>query len=288
MGKIPKRKQVPFELCSDFEPMGDQPQAIAQINENLNAKVPFQVLLGVTGSGKTFTIAQVIAKQNRPCLVLAPNKTLAAQLYTEFRELFPKNQVRYFVSYYDYYQPEAFIPSTNTYIEKDAAINDEIDKMRHAATKSLLESRDTIIVASISCIYGIGAPEKYFEMMLFIEVGQTISREELIQNLVRLQFVRADEDFRRGSFRVKGEVVDIFPSDEDARAIRIIFFGDEIEEIREIDSITSTTLQKTSSAAIYPTSHYVTDQEALERARKTIKKELKVRLAELRNAGKVL
>ncbi len=277
-----------FKLVSEFSPMGDQVRAIAELDENLRKGVAKQVLLGVTGSGKTFTVANVIAKQQRPTLVIAPNKTLAAQLYAELRVLFPENRVRYFVSYYDYYQPEAYVPSTNTYIEKDAAINEEIDKMRHSATRALLESRDTIIVASVSCIYGIGAPEDYFNMMLFLERGEKLARAELLRSLVEMQYTRNDLEFARGRFRVKGEVVDIFPSDEDARATRLVFFGDEIEEIREIDSITSSTLRKLDRVAIYPNSHYVTAKESVLNAIKTIKKELKDWLPELRNRGKDL
>jgi excinuclease ABC subunit B len=250
--------------------------------------VRFQTLLGVTGSGKTFSIANVIALQNRPTLVIAPNKTLAAQLYGEFVEFFPKNRVRYFVSYYDYYQPEAYIPSTDTYIEKDSAINDEIDKMRHAATKALLESRDTIIVASVSCIYGLGAPEDYFKMMLYLEKGDVVPREQVIRQLVHMQYKRTDVEFARGSFRVRGENIDIFPSDQDTAAVRLLFFGDEVEEIREIDPITGATLRKIDSCAVYPVSHFVTEREAVDRAVIAIKKELKERARELLTQGKLL
>lgn len=250
--------------------------------------MPFQTLLGVTGSGKTFTMANVIAAQNRPALVIAPNKTLAAQLYNEFKEFFPENRVRYFVSYYDYYQPEAYVPSTDTYIEKDSAINDEIDKMRHSATKVLLEDRDTIIVASVSCIYGLGAPEDYFNMMLFVERGEKVSRDSVLRKLVSMQYVRNDLEFKRGTFRVRGEVVDILPSDQDSAALRIVFFGDEIEELREIDSITGATIKPLMTAAVYPTSHFVTGREATKRAVVAIKAELKARLDELLRAGKLL
>lgn len=278
----------PFQLTTQFQPCGDQPQAIKSLNENLTNKVRFQTLLGVTGSGKTFSIANVIALQNRPTLVIAPNKTLAAQLYGEFVEFFPKNRVRYFVSYYDYYQPEAYIPSTDTYIEKDSAINDEIDKMRHAATKALLESRDTIIVASVSCIYGLGAPEDYFKMMLYLEKGDVVPREQVIRQLVHMQYKRTDVEFARGSFRVRGENIDIFPSDQDTAAVRLLFFGDEVEEIREIDPITGATLRKIDSCAVYPVSHFVTEREAVDRAVIAIKKELKERARELLTQGKLL
>jgi excinuclease ABC subunit B len=258
------------------------------MNGAIDAGVRYQTLLGVTGSGKTFSIANVIAKHNRPTLVIAPNKTLAAQLYSEFKEFFPENRVKYFVSYYDYYQPEAYVPSTDTFIEKDSAINEEIDKMRHSATKALLESRDTIIVASVSCIYGLGSPEEYFNMMLFLETGQTITREEVLQKLVGMQYTRGEVEFDRGTFRARGETVDIFPSDEDARAVRVLFFGDEIEELSEIDPLQGTTLRKLTSAAIYPVSHFVTGREAVLRGMVTIREELKERLSTLRRDGKVL
>jgi excinuclease ABC subunit B len=277
-----------FKLSAAFAPAGDQPQAIASLSENITKHVRFQTLLGVTGSGKTFTIANVIAKHNRPTLVIAPNKTLAAQLYNEFLEFFPSNRVRYFVSYYDYYQPEAYIPSTDTYIEKDSAINEEIDKMRHAATKALLESRDTIIVASVSCIYGLGAPEDYFNMMLYVEKGDRIAREEVIRKLVYMQYKRVDIEFVRGSFRVRGETIDIFPSDQDAAAIRLLFFGDEVEEVREIDALTGSTLRQLTSAAVYPVSHFVTSREAVDRAIVSIKAELKEWSLELLKQGKLL
>ena len=275
-------------LRSKFEPCGDQPRAIAELNRNLAAGHRYQTLLGVTGSGKTFTIGNVVAKQNRPALVIAPNKTLAAQLYAEFKELFPENSVRYFVSYYDYYQPEAYIPTTDTYIEKDASINDEIDKLRHSATRAILESTDTIVVASVSCIYGLGAPEDYFNMMLFVERGDRVSREEVLRQLVYMQYSRSDIEFVRGCFRVRGETIDIFPSDQDERALRLLFFGDEIEDVREIDSITGATLRRLERCAIYPVSHYVTNQEAVERAITRTEAELKEWLPVLRSQGKVL
>ncbi len=284
----PEPLQEPFELSTKFSPAGDQPQAIAHLSENISKGVRFQTLLGVTGSGKTFTIANLIAQANRPALIIAPNKTLAAQLYAEFKEFFPANKVRYFVSYYDYYQPEAYVPSTDTYIEKDSAVNDEIDKMRHAATKALLEARDTIIVASVSCIYGLGAPEDYFKLMLYVEKGDKRPREDIIRQLVYMQYKRTDVDFVRGSFRVRGENIDIFPSDQDSQATRLLFFGDEVEEVREIDPLTGTTLKKVDSCTVYPVSHFVTDRSAVDRAVVTIKKELTERCRELVVEGKAL
>jgi len=281
-------EQVPFKLNSPFEPRGDQPQAISSLNDNINQQTRFQTLLGVTGSGKTFTIANVIKAQNRPCLVIAPNKTLAAQLYSEFREFFPENRVRFFVSYYDYYQPEAYIPSTDTYIEKDSAINDEIDKLRHSATRAVLEASDTIVVASVSCIYGLGAPEEYFEMMLFVERTQKIEREEVLERLVRMQYRRSEVEFSRGNFRVRGDTIDIFPSDEDSAAVRLSFFGSEIEEIHQIDSITGRTVRSLQRATVYPVSHFVTGSEALKQGIKSIKRELKQWLPELRAQRKIL
>lgn len=278
--------QVNFTLDSPFSPRGDQPNAIRTLNENLDQQVPFQTLKGVTGSGKTFTMANVISRQNRPTLIIAPNKTLAAQLYGEFKEFFPENRVRYFVSYYDYYQPEAYIPSSDTYIEKDSAINEEIDKMRHSATRSLLETTDTIIVASVSCIYGLGAPEEYFNMMLFVERGEEVEREQVLRKLVEMQYRRSDAEFTRGTFRVRGETIDIFPADQDSLAIRLLFFGDEVEEVREIDSITGTTVNVLERAAIYPVSHFVTGRQAVLDGIKSIRAELKIRLGELRNDRK--
>ena len=278
----------PFKLSTKFAPAGDQPNAIAQLTENVQKGVKFQTLLGVTGSGKTFTMANVISAINRPALIIAPNKTLAAQLYAEFKEFFPENKVRYFVSYYDYYQPEAYVPSTDTYIEKDSAVNDEIDKMRHAATKALLEARDSVIIASVSCIYGLGAPEDYFKLMLYLEKGDKAEREKIIRQLVYMQYKRTDIDFTRGTFRVRGENIDIFPSDQDSSAIRLLFFGDEIEEIREIDPLTGGTLRKIDSCTVYPVSHFVTDREAVDKAIVTIRQELKERCRELVVEGKAL
>ncbi len=273
---------------TQFEPQGDQPKAILALNENLNKKIPYQTLLGVTGSGKTFTIANLIKAQSRPTLIIAPNKTLAAQLYSEFKGLFPNNEVHYFVSFYDYYQPEAFIPSTNTYIEKDSMINDQIDKMRHSATTALLRSRDVIIVASVSCIYGIGAPEEYMNMMVTFRRGENLPREDLLKKLVYLQYERTEMDFKRGTFRVNGEVIDIFPANEDERAIRLIFFGDLIEEIKFIDFITHAVLRELEVCDLFPASHYVVPREVMLKARETIRTELKPHLKELRAAQKNL
>lgn len=277
-----------FILKSHYQPCGDQPGAIHALRDTINAGERFNLLHGVTGTGKTFTLANVIRDVGRPALVIAPNKTLAAQLYSEFKEFFPENKVRYFVSYFDYYQPEAYIPSTDTFIEKDSAINEEIDKMRHSATKALLEARDTIIVASVSCIYGLGAPEEYFNLMLFIERGTQIARSEVILRLIELQYKRSDNEFKRGTFRVRGDVVDIYPSDQDESAIRAQFFGSEIEELKEIDPLTGRTRRSIASAAIYPVSHFVTGRPAVDRAIKTIAAELAERLPELEVQGKLL
>jgi len=277
-----------FELVADFTPQGDQPRAIAALIEGLQEPKRAQVLLGVTGSGKTFTTAHVIAAVNKPTLVIAPNKTLAAQLYHEFKTLFPRNAVRYFVSYYDYYQPEAYVPSTDTYIEKDASINDEIDKMRHSATKALLERRDVVIVASVSCIYGLGSPEAYFDMLVFLERGGRVDRDQLLRKLVDIQYERNDYDFHRGTFRVRGDVVEIFPAYEESRALRIEFFGDEVDRIAEIDPLRGTTLRGLDKIAIYPASHYVTKPDQLKRAIDGIRDELREQLQRLRGEAKLL
>jgi len=279
---------LPFKLVSTFQPRGDQPQAIAELVEHLQAGSRDQVLLGVTGSGKTFTMAHVIARLNRPALILSHNKTLAAQLYTEFRELFPDNAVEYFVSYYDYYQPEAYLPSTDTYIEKDASINEEIDKMRHRATYSLLERRDVIIVASVSCIYGLGSPEAYSGMLVQAEKGAEADRDQMLRKLVEIQYERNDLDFHRGTFRVRGDVVEIFPAYEEDRAIRIEFFGDLIEKISEIDPLRGLVLNERDKAAIYPGSHYVTPRETIEQALVSIERELEQRLEFLRRENKLV
>lgn len=277
-----------FKLVSDFQPQGDQPQAIDQLTQGLQDGLPHQVLLGVTGSGKTFSMAHVIARLNRPALVMAPNKTLAAQLYNEFKELFPDNAVRYFVSYYDYYQPEAYVPQSDTYVEKDASINEEIDKMRHSATKALLERRDTIIVASVSCIYGLGSPESYFDLILFVEEGSEVDRDALLRKLVDIQYQRNDFDFHRGTFRVRGDVVEVFPAYEESRAVRIEFFGDTVDTIVEIDPLRGKVLRRLDKIAIYPASHYVTTSGRLKRAAQAIQEELAERLKELQQEDKLL
>ncbi len=282
------RREGSFRLQADFEPSGDQPQAIARLSEGVRAGAPEQVLLGVTGSGKTFTVSHVIASINRPTLVIAPNKTLAAQLYAEFRTLFPESAVRYFVSYYDYYQPEAYVPSTDTFIEKDASINDEIDKMRHAATKALLERNDVIVVASVSCIYGLGSPASYFDMLVFLDVGATVERDVMLRKLVDMQYQRSDYDFHRGTFRVRGDVVEVFPAYEEAKAVRVEFFGDTIESLSDIDPLRGRVLRKLERVAIYPASHYVAGGEVLKKAAETIRAELKERLAVLRAEHKLL
>jgi excinuclease ABC subunit B len=277
-----------FSLVSDFQPQGDQPQAIDQLVEGLEQEFKHQVLLGVTGSGKTFSMAHVIARVNRPALVMAPNKTLAAQLYSEFKELFPENAVRYFVSYYDYYQPEAYVPQSDTYIEKDAAINEEIDKMRHSATKALLERRDTIIVASVSCIYGLGSPEAYFDLILFVEENSQVERDALLRKLVDIQYQRNDFDFHRGAFRVRGDVVEVFPAYEENKAVRLEFFGDMVETIAEIDPLRGKVLRRLDKIAIYPASHYVTTSNRMKKAVASIRAELSERLAELQAENKIL
>ncbi len=263
-----------FKVHSDFKPRGDQPKAIEFITKNLEGGAAGQVLLGVTGSGKTFTLAKVIENVQRPTLVFAPNKTLAAQLYNEFKFFFPENAVEYFVSYYDYYQPEAYLPKTDTYIEKDSAINDEIEKMRHSATRSLLERRDVLIVASVSCIYGIGSPDTYYGMMTRVEAGQKLGRDELTEKLVAMQYDRNNIDFSRGTFRVNGDVVEIIPIYESEEGLRIEFFGDEIESLARIEPLTGKVTQKLEKAVIYPGSHYVTTPEILESAMEGIRREL--------------
>jgi len=283
-----KRKEGHFRLVTDFKPKGDQPQAIQKLVQGVKKGLGHQALLGVTGSGKTFTMANVIAKVNKPSLVIAPNKTLAAQLYNEFKELFPDNAVRYFVSYYDYYQPEAYLPSTDTYIEKDASINDEIDKLRHAATMALLERRDALIVASVSCIYGLGSPEAYFEMMVYLEEGMKIERDYLLRKLVDIQYQRNDYDFHRGTFRVRGDIVEVFPAYEDSSSMRIEFFDDKVESLQEFDPMRGKVHRRVARVAIYPASHYVTNEVALKRAIQNIRLELQERLEELRADNKLL
>ena len=277
-----------FTLSSSYAPCGDQPQAIDELVVGIERGDKHQVLLGVTGSGKTFTVANVIARTGRPALVLAPNKTLAAQLYGEFKELFPDNAVEYFVSYYDYYQPEAYLPTTDTFIEKDSSINDEIDKLRHSATMSLLTRRDVIIVASVSCIYGIGSPEAYQAMHIFFHQGDDYGRDTLLQKLVEIQYERNDTDFHRGTFRVRGDVIEIFPAYDSERALRIEFFGDEVEAISQIDPLRGIVLQKLSKCSIFPASHYVSSKENLKRAVEQIRLDLEERIRQFRSQNKLL
>jgi excinuclease ABC subunit B len=277
-----------FKLVSNFKPTGDQPQAIEKLVEGVKKGYRFQTLLGVTGSGKTFTMANIIQKLNRPTLVIAHNKTLAAQLYSEFKEFFPENAVEYFVSYYDYYQPEAYIPQTDTYIEKDASINEEIDKLRHSATAALFERRDVIIVASVSCIYGLGDPIDYENLMLSLRPGMIKDRDEIIKKLVDIQYERNDVNFTRGKFRVRGDVIEIFPASFSNKAIRVELFGDEIDRIAEIDVLTGEVLGLRKHVAIFPASHYATSKDKLERAIKSIREELEQRYKELKDAGKIV
>jgi excinuclease ABC subunit B len=277
-----------FELVTDYRPRGDQPQAISELIAGIGRGDRHQVLLGVTGSGKTFTAANVVAAVDRPTLVLAPNKTLAAQLYGEFRELFPANAVEYFVSYYDYYQPEAYLPSTDTFIEKDSSINEEIDKLRHSATRSLLSRRDVLIVASVSCIYGLGSPEAYFGLLVRLSEGMTIERNALLRQLVDIQYQRNDVDFHRGTFRVRGDTVEIFPAHENERALRISFFGDEIEAIIEVDPLRNRILGRLPATAIFPASHYVATRPTLDRAIRAIQDELCERLQQLRAGNRLV
>ena len=277
-----------FSLITDFIPSGDQPQAIDRLAEGLARGKEHQVLLGVTGSGKTFTVANVIARAGRPALVIAHNKTLAAQLYEEFKGLFPDNAVEYFVSYYDYYQPEAYLPATDTYIEKDSAINEEIDKLRHAATHALLTRRDVIIVASVSCIYGLGSPEAYLGMIVQLEVGREIPREDILKRLVEIQYERNDIDFHRGTFRVRGDIVEIFPPYEDEQALRVEFFGDTVEAIHVIDPLRGKKIGSLEQIAVYPGSHYVTTQQNLQRATADIRAELAETLARYKEQNLLL
>ncbi|HUL20385.1 MAG TPA: excinuclease ABC subunit UvrB [Thermodesulfobacteriota bacterium] len=277
-----------FKLVSEFQPKGDQPQAIESLTENVLEGAEQQVLLGVTGSGKTFTMANVIERVQKPALVISHNKTLAAQLYGEFKELFPENAVEFFVSYYDYYQPEAYIPSSDTYIEKDTLINEEIDKMRHSATRSLLERNDVIIVASVSCIYGLGSPEAYHGMLLYLEKGMDISREAILSKLVEIQYERNDIDFHRGTFRVRGDVIEVFPAHEESRAIRVELFGDNVEDISEIDPLKGKVIGRLDKVPIYPGSHYVTPPDRMQKAIQTIREELKERLEWFRSRNQLL
>jgi len=276
-----------FEIISDFSPSGDQPKAIQKLTDNIDRGIPHQTLLGVTGSGKTFTMAHVIQKIQRPALIISHNKTLAAQLYSEFKEFFPKNAVAYFVSYYDYYQPEAYIPHTDTFIEKDASINMELDRLRLEATALLQERRDVIIVASVSCIYGLGSPENYKKMHLVVREGQDIPREHLINNLVEIQYNRNDIDFSRGKFRVKGDVLEVYPAYEE-NPFRIEFFGDQVEKIGEIDPVTGKVLNRRSVLSVYPAKHYVMPRNVLQGAVNNIREELRGRLQELKNSDKLV
>lgn len=277
-----------FELVSKYKPSGDQPAAIEELVEGIKNGKKEQVLLGATGTGKTFTIANVIAEVNKPTLVLAHNKTLAGQLYSEFKELFPNNHVEYFVSYYDYYQPEAYVPQSDTYIEKDASINDEIDELRHGATSALINNRDVIVVASVSCIYGIGEKEEYEKMMLTVEVGQTIKRNEIINKLVDMTYERSDLDFHRGTFRVRGDSIDIIPVNEKSNGIKIELFGDEVDRIVTFDPLTGTVIQNKKTISIFPASHFVTGPEKMQEAIKRIEKELAERLKVLHENNKLL
>jgi excinuclease ABC subunit B len=276
-----------FTLVSDFELAGDQARAIGELTEGLERGDKHQVLLGVTGSGKTFTMAQTIARVNRPTLVMVHNKTLAAQLFQEFRRFFPENAVEYFVSYYDYYQPEAYVPATDSYIEKEATINEEIDRMRLSATRSLFERRDVIIVASVSCIYGLGSPEAYYGMLLPLERGQRIGRDQVLRKLVEIQYERNDHDFTRGTFRVRGDIVEVYPSYEE-QGLRIEFFGDEVDELISFDAITGKTLRRHDKIAVYPKSHFVAPRERTKRAVETIKEELVWRRGLLESEGRLL
>ena len=277
-----------FKINAPFEPSGDQPEAIAKLTDGIEAGARTQVLVGATGTGKTYTIAQVINKVRKPTLVIAHNKTLAAQLASELKSFFPENAVEYFVSYYDYYQPEAYIPQTDTYIEKDASINDEIDKLRHSATSALFERRDVIIVASVSCIYGLGAPQDYYDMVLSLRVGQSIDRQQILKKLVEIQYTRNDVAFQRGTFRVRGDIIEVIPAGYNEKAIRIEMFDDEVEALMEADIVTGEILARRTHVAIFPASHYVTSRENLERAMVDIRHELKERLAELLAANKLL
>ena len=277
-----------FNLVSKFKPNGDQPEAIKELVDGINANKKYQVLLGATGTGKTYTIANVIKETNRPTLVLAHNKTLAGQLYSELKELFPDNRVEYFVSYYDYYQPEAYVPSTDTYIEKDSSINDEIDELRHAATSALISRRDVIVVASVSCIYGIGEVEEYKNKMLTLSVGETIDRNEILTKLVEMLYERNNLDFKRGTFRVRGDIIEIIPANHNTVGYRIELFDNEIDRISEIDTLTGAITNNLKNVSIFPASHFVVSDEKLKEAIERIKTELKERLEELKSQNKLL
>ncbi|MDQ6982688.1 MAG: DEAD/DEAH box helicase family protein, partial [Mariprofundus sp.] len=270
-----------FELAGNFEPRGDQPQAIAELVEGIADGRRHQTLLGVTGSGKTYTMACVIESTQKPTLIMAPNKTLAAQLYGEFKQFFPDNAVEYFVSYYDYYQPEAYVPSSDVYIEKDSSINEQIDRMRHAATRALLEREDVIIVASVSCIYGLGSPEAYADMLLYFEVGREMDQRAAINKLVELQYQRNDMDFHRGTFRLRGDVLEIYPAHAEDFAIRVEFFGDEVDAVSRFDPLTGKRMEVLHKYTVFPKSHFVTPRDQLLKAMDAIRAELAERLAEL-------
>lgn len=285
---IYRQPDRPFELISDYQPTGDQPEAIAQLTQGLKKGEHAQILLGATGTGKTFTISNVIAKANKPTLILSHNKTLAGQLYGEMKKFFPNNAVEYFVSYYDYYQPEAYVPSSDTYIEKDASINDEIDKLRHAATSALLERNDVIIVASVSSIFGLGDPREYRDHVLSLHVGQEIERNQLLRDLVEIQFDRNDIDFQRGRFRVHGDVVEIFPASRDERALRVEFFGDEIDRIREVDALTGEIIGDREQVSIFPATHFLTSDDIMDTALPQIEAEMKEQVAKFTQEGKPL
>lgn len=285
---IDKRDDKPFHLVSKYEPSGDQPQAIETLVDNIEGGEKAQILLGATGTGKTYTMSQVINKVNKPTLVIAHNKTLAGQLYGEFKEFFPDNAVEYFVSYYDYYQPEAYVPSSDTYIEKDSSVNDEIDKLRHSATSALLERNDVIVVASVSCIYGLGSPKEYADSAVSLRPGQEISRDQLLNQLVDIQFERNDIDFQRGRFRVCGDVVEVFPASRDEHAFRIEFFGDEIDRIREIESLTGKTIGEVDHLILFPATHFVTNDEHMEQSIAKIQAELEEQLKVFETEGKLL
>ena len=277
-----------FDIQSNYQPSGDQPTAIAELVKGIKEGKHHQTLLGATGTGKTFTISNVIKEVNKPTLVMAHNKTLAGQLYSEFKEFFPNNAVEYFVSYYDYYQPEAYVPQTDTYVEKDSSINDEIDKLRHSATSALFERKDVIIIASVSCIYGLGSPEEYREMLLSIRTGMEIERNQLLRRLVDIQYERNDVNFTRGTFRVRGDVVEIFPASRDEKCIRVEFFGDEVDRIREVDALTGEVLSEREHVAIFPASHFVTREEKMKKAIENIEAELEIQLEKFREEGKLL
>ena len=286
VGEI-ERREKPFEVVSEFEPSGDQPKAIAELDERLNRGEEDVVLMGATGTGKSATAAWLIEKQQRPTLVMAPNKTLAAQLANELRQLLPNNAVEYFVSYYDYYQPEAYIAQTDTYIEKDSSINDDVERLRHSATSALLSRRDVVVVSSVSCIYGLGTPQSYLDRSVVLRVGEEVERDRFLRLLVDIQYERNDIDFKRGTFRVKGDVVDIIPAYEEV-AVRVEFFGDEIDSLYYIHPLTGDVLSQEDELRIFPATHYVATEERMEKAIESIKEELADRLEDLENRGKLL